>query len=75
MHYGDQTGDSLEREVNIYNKRMGDTETNRLQYKMPLSSRYASKEMKHIFSEKEGIFTTWHELSDASSKGLKRTWS
>ncbi len=45
-------------------------ETNRLQYMSPLSSRYASKEMKYIFSEKKK-FTTWHELWIALAKAEK----
>lgn len=42
-------------------------ETTRLQYMSPLSTRYASNEMKYIFSEKKK-FTAWHELWIALAK-------
>ena len=43
---------------------------NKMEYKSPLSSRYASKEMKYIFSEQKK-FTTWHELWIALAKAEK----
>lgn len=44
---------------------------NRMEYKSPLSSRYASKEMKYIFSEQKK-FTTWHELWIALAKAEQK---
>lgn len=40
------------------------------QYSSPLSARYASKEMKYVFSEQKK-FTTWHELWIALAKAEK----
>jgi adenylosuccinate lyase len=42
----------------------------RMQYMSPLSSRYASDEMKYIFSEQKK-FTTWHRLWIALAKAEK----
>lgn len=44
---------------------------NKLEYMSPLSVRYASKEMKYVFSEKKK-FTTWHELWIALARAEQR---
>ena len=46
-------------------------DSSKMEYKSPLSSRYASREMKYIFSEQKK-FTTWHELWIALAKAEQK---
>ena len=48
-----------------------DYQADHMQYVSPLSKRYASNEMKYIFSEKKK-FTTWHELWIALAKAEQK---
>lgn len=48
-----------------------DYQADHMQYVSPLSKRYASPEMKYVFSEKKK-FTTWHELWIALAKAEQK---